>query len=340
MRLLYKYNIIFFFCTLTYCDLQSQDIHFSQFNSSPLNLNPALTGDFDGEYRFAGNHRRQWASVSVPYQTFGVSAEAKQPLSTLPNLAAGLAVYTDKAGDSHFTTTQINISGAYKFQISRDSTQFLILGVQSGITERKLDYTKLSFDNQYNGYQYDSKLSNNESFVNNKRTYPNFNIGLNYHRKLSDKNRLSIGLSWFNISKPKQTFQNDNSAKLDRRVDLNTNVSINLKENLDLIPSALIKMQGTYREFIIGSNLKYTLHPENYNYQAIYVGGWLRSADAAFVSIGMDYKPWHFGVSYDINLSNLRPASNGRGGFEFAVIYILKNLMPQRNAYKVCPNYI
>ena len=50
----------------------AQDIHFSQFYFSPLNLNPAATGIFDGDYRIAGNHRQQWRSVTTPYTTFGI----------------------------------------------------------------------------------------------------------------------------------------------------------------------------------------------------------------------------------------------------------------------------
>jgi len=35
--------------------VRGQDIHFSQYNMSPLNLNPAFTGSFDGDYRAGGN---------------------------------------------------------------------------------------------------------------------------------------------------------------------------------------------------------------------------------------------------------------------------------------------
>jgi Type IX secretion system membrane protein PorP/SprF len=39
--------------------LQAQDPHFSQFFASPLTLNPAFTGKFDGQVRLAANHRDQ-----------------------------------------------------------------------------------------------------------------------------------------------------------------------------------------------------------------------------------------------------------------------------------------
>jgi len=124
----------------------AQDIHYSQFYSSPLTLNPALTGAFEGQYRFVGNERRQWGSITLPYvyETFGLSAEMKQPFKALPDFAAGLAVYRDKAGDSEFGTLQINLSGAYSIRMNSDSTQFLTIGLQSGMTQRKINYNKLT----------------------------------------------------------------------------------------------------------------------------------------------------------------------------------------------------
>ena len=51
----------------------SQDIHYSQFYSSPLTLNPALTGVNDCTYRIAAMYRNQWQSVTDPYQTPSIS---------------------------------------------------------------------------------------------------------------------------------------------------------------------------------------------------------------------------------------------------------------------------
>ena len=39
---------------------KAQDIHFSQWMFSPLNLNPGETGAYEGDYRVVGNYRSQW----------------------------------------------------------------------------------------------------------------------------------------------------------------------------------------------------------------------------------------------------------------------------------------
>ena len=55
--------------------LAAQDIHFSQVDADPVLLNPAYSGFYQGAGRFGLIYRNQWASVSVPYQTFAVTGE-------------------------------------------------------------------------------------------------------------------------------------------------------------------------------------------------------------------------------------------------------------------------
>src|SRR4051812_45005783 len=94
------------FPLLSLCSfLHAQDIHFSQFNASPINLNPALAGVFDGDYRFAGNYRNQWLAIPVPYKTYSLSTDMKLPYKIGKGaLGAGILFNTDKAGDSEFGT--------------------------------------------------------------------------------------------------------------------------------------------------------------------------------------------------------------------------------------------
>ena len=53
----------------------AQDPNFSQFFASPLTLNPALTGKFDGDFRVAGNYRNQWPAFNNAYTTSTLSLD-------------------------------------------------------------------------------------------------------------------------------------------------------------------------------------------------------------------------------------------------------------------------
>ena len=55
--------------------IKAQDPNFSQFFASPLTLNPALTGKFDGAVRVAGNYRNQWPTIENAYVTKTVSVD-------------------------------------------------------------------------------------------------------------------------------------------------------------------------------------------------------------------------------------------------------------------------
>jgi len=81
--------------------LHAQDIHYSQFGRSPLNINPALTGLFKGDIRFIGNYRSQWNKIPVNYMTFSGGVDQKFINSSMKNSLFSAALYLnhDEAGD-------------------------------------------------------------------------------------------------------------------------------------------------------------------------------------------------------------------------------------------------
>src|SRR5688572_28283272 len=123
MKCRVKHIILFTFnfCLLTL--VQAQDIHFSQYNGSLLNLNPALTGLFDGDYRVNAIYRSQWQSVPVPYKTFGFGADMRyKPKSFKADcIGIGLQFNNDQAGDAFYTTNQVYLSGSYIHKLKKDS---------------------------------------------------------------------------------------------------------------------------------------------------------------------------------------------------------------------------
>ncbi len=318
----------------------SQDIHFSQYYSSPLNLNPALTGTFDGECRLTAIDRSQWFTVTTPYQTYGASIEASHIMKKIKGFNLGFSAYGDKAGDSRFSTLMLNLSLSYIFKLNRDSTHILSFGIQSGVSQRKLDYTNLSFDNQYNGFYYDPSLNKQEVLARQSRIYPNLHAGINYTFLASDKMHFTTGFGIYNITKPQQSFYNENNIKLDQRFNIHTAVTYNINNHFSLIPSILFMSQGTYKEFDIGSYFKYALVNMPYMYRAVYLGTWTRAQDAGYIVLGMDYDNLSISVSYDINYSNLVPASNAHGGYELSLIYIIKKQITNKNKKRICPEII
>ncbi len=330
------------FATIIVCgnthSLRAQDIHFSQFMSSPMNLNPAQTGGFDGIIRIVGNGRRQWNSITIPYQTFGLAVDGK--FLNMKNVAGGVAVYNDRTGDSRLNTFIANGSLAYTIPFDRKGKQGITVGVISGITQRSINYSELKYDNQYGNTGYDPNMASNEEFGRSSRANLNIDMGLQWFKNTTDRKKISTGVALYNINTPNQSFSEGAPSLLDRRLNLHASLQRQISKRVDLLPAVLWSHQGAYNAILVGSAVKYIMNLNPNHYRAFYIGAWTRGGDAGWLSAGMDYGDLYTCVSYDINYSRLTPASNYRGGIEISAIYIIKNLMPRRKKYLSCPDFL
>ena len=124
---------------LANCKLQTvncQDLHFSQFNFSPLNENPANTGLFTGDYRFVGNYKNQWPTVPVRFNTVSLSGDMN--LFTLKNgdrVGGGFLFFYDRAGDSRFTDLNADVSFSYIKMLDKGRHHQVSLGAQGRYSE-------------------------------------------------------------------------------------------------------------------------------------------------------------------------------------------------------------
>lgn len=334
-----KKLIVLLYAIFIILQLQGQDIHFSQFNQSYLNLNPAETGRFNGDYRFNGNFKNQWSSISEPFQTFSFSAEGKQLIDKLPKLATGLTFYHDQAGAGNLQTTEFQISLAYSNKITSDSSLSISGGLQLGVMSRSINFDRFTFDEQYNGRAFNPNQPSGENFALD--SYNNFSLhsGLAFEYLLEDRKSFQLGFSFYNLSSPDQSFLGSN-IPLDLRSSIYLTSDYIVSEKLDLLPGILHSRQGKFQETVIGSNLRYRLNESSYLKRNVYGGLWYRNADAIIISSGIDYNQWQVGLSYDINISGLEVASNNRGGLEIALTYIITNFNPLIRKYKVCPKYL
>lgn len=319
----------------------AQDIHFSQFNNSPLNLNPAQTGLFNGDWRFVGNMRNQWSSVPVPYRTFSLSTDTRWKNEILQGIpAVGLLINTDKSGDSKLTTTNVLLPIDYIKKLNKDSTHFISLGIQPGMTTKSFNPSNLSFDNQYDGDAYNPALASGENFSSYRITYLDIGGGIAYLYKMNNRKMVNVGISLQHLTRPKQKFFSDGTDRLDIKTAFSGMSEFPVSEQLDLVPSFIYQHQGKYNETMVGSFAKYILTPVDGMTSAISLGAFYRLKDAFIIAATMDYRNFNVGMSYDINTSKLYAATNHRGGFEISVIYIFKKVIPFVAKKRVCPIYM
>jgi type IX secretion system PorP/SprF family membrane protein len=313
---------------------RTQDIHWSQFNDNQLFQNPGHAGHFDGDYRFIGNWRDQWRSVTVPFSTFSTSIDAKKG-----NYGFGLLMFHDQAGDGKFRTVEVQGNVSRLFKLTADSSHTIRPGINFGMNHRQINWDALYFDSQYTGYVFDPTLPSNETYQNDRKTNMSIGFGSLYEWQRTERFKVLSGFGVYNINRPNQGFYTDEIPR-DVRFNVFSKGTFMLNPRWDIIPSIQMSFQGVYREIIVGGSGKYYIKGSKPVYQALYGGMWMRSRDAFYLSFGYDYKDFFAGVSYDINFSKLVPASRARGGLELAVRYVIRTFKPKRVIHRVCPDFI
>ncbi len=343
MKLRKKFTPLILKCfLLLLCQCSAaQDIHFSQFNFSPLNQNPAYTNLFDGDYRFIGNYKNQWPTVPVRYNTVSLSAEMN--FVTLKNndkVGGGFLFYFDKEGDSRFTSFNTDLSFSYIKSLDKNAHHFLSYGLQLGLINCSFDYTQLNFDNQWNGDVYDPNIHNNESFARTRFTVFDFGTGLAYRYQKDERTNFTIGFGAMHLNTPKESFFGDNSVVLSPRFTANTRIQMQITKRIDIVPELMYQQQQTKHEFDLGGHIKYHLALKGEHLVALNLGAYGRLADAGWLMAGIDYDNLQANLSYDMNLSGLNAASRYNGGFEISVIYILAKVKKTNKPARVCPAFL
>ncbi|MBI3501930.1 MAG: PorP/SprF family type IX secretion system membrane protein [Bacteroidetes bacterium] len=313
-----------------------QDVHFSQYNLTPLVINPAQAGAYKN-FEAIINYKNQWTSISPnAYKTMMVEADGrfKQKQWKTKWLAGGINFYTDKAGDGNMKTNSVSGSFGYHTQLNDQNT----LGgcLMAGFTGRSIDYTKLQWDEQYQNGSYSSSNPSGETVnqTSNKFGYPDFGMGILYQynkgQMYSTANDMFIihsGLSLFHLNKPKYSFYGNTDEKLYVKVIGHVDAIIGIKNtNFAVVPGFLYMGQGPSHEVLPGCYFRYMLREESkftgyVKGASIMVGTHLRVKDAFIPSVQLEVAEYTLGISYDMNVSGLKTATSGKGGFEISLRY-------------------
>lgn len=332
----FKNIILAFFLVLSF-QLHAQDIHYSQFGRSPMNINPALTGLFKGDLRFIGNYRSQWNKVPVNYMTFSGGFDQKFINSNLKNslFAAGIYLNHDEAGDLELSTTGVNLSGSFTRRLSEK--HYLTAGIQFGGSQRSFDSSKLRVDNQYNGDTFNGNLGTGEVIDDNAVFYADLSGGLNYRfQNVANRMKLDFGVAVYHANKPNRSFYNGSKNRLRERFSVYGMTTFGIGEVFDIGVQAIGQFQGPYQEVLIGGIGKIHLNQKRDEELAFGLGLSRRLGDAWVPSVMLDYRMWSFGFSYDITTTPFNFTSYRNGGPEFSAIYIFSKVRPPKE-FEICP---
>ena len=317
-----KISLIILAAFVSTCVL-AQDPHFSQFFASPLTLNPAFTGKFDGEWRLAVNHRDQWPSIPKAYVTTSGSFDfgiMKDKLPAGDVFGVGISGLSDASANDQLKLNYGSLSLSYHKALDEDGYNTIGAGFQGTYSSLTLDEGKLTFEDmlRQNGF-----TGARTDFLNNgnNQNYFDVNAGILFSGSSNGENNYYAGVSVYHVNRPKVGFKDQNYL-LANRITLHGGGSVPVADALTLNASFIYQSQSKASETTLGGALAYNLNADEVNPSSIFIGSWLRLNDALIPYVGLEVGGLRIGASYDVNVSSLKTATASRGGSEFSLIYI------------------
>ncbi len=306
----------------------AQDPHFSQFYSSPLTLNPAFTGKFNGEIRVAGNYRNQWPTINKAYTTGTVSADfaiLKDKVAENDTWGVGIMALSDQSAAGAVKFNYAALSTAYHKSLDENGFKQLGIGFQTTYSNMNIYTSKLTFEDQL-ASDGSFSLPTAEIFPGSvlKKSYIDLNTGILFTSSVTEHDNFYAGVSMYHITRPREQFTTTGYYVLNPRFTFQAGGYFLVGERNTLHLSAMHSEQAGANETLIGGAIQLPVGDADIgdNGVSVYAGAWARLKDAFIPYIGLDFSDFHIGLTYDINTSELKTASNSRGGMEISLIYI------------------
>ncbi len=329
------------------CSLNAQDIHFTQFFTNPLILNPAQTGNFAGNYRIGFNFKAQWpwaiSSTTYNYHTespyFDLSFGEKAIKTGWMGL--GFNFVNDEAGDGILTYRKFTLSYAYHQSFEKEHRYILSVGIAGSYVVRSVDFLKFYFNDQWvEDMGFNTAINSNEPF--NKSSFGMWDVGagLNFGAQPLEPLHLDFGFSMLHINRPKVLFYNE-SERMGFRYQATAGGRYDFSDRISLSLNAYYGYEKRASEIKIGSMVGYGLYQYNKSGtdHVLYFGAYYRIKDALAPLVGYQFKKTRLLLSYDVVLSKLIFPGKANGGPEISIVHV-GGWSKEFNGKKVyCPRF-
>lgn len=345
-KLVSKIGVLLF--VISSLSLTAQDIHFTQFYMSPLNLNPALTGVMNCKTRMVANYRNQWSAIlsANAYNTYSVSYDQKIPVGREDYFGIGGSIWGDVAGESRFGTTQGRMSLSYSKKMAgyRKKASYLVIGADAALSNRGISTSSLRWPSEIGPEGHVPGSGTPEILTDTDFIYADIAAGLLWFSVIDNNTNWYFGAAIHHLNRPNVSFLGTN-VDLYSRYTMHAGLQFELQRKISLLPFGVYMAQGPHRSLNAGANLRFAMGPSRTTNQSFEVGTWYRvgnkvesglHSDAVILSTRFNYENFGIGFSYDINVSGLRQASPVNGAFEFSMLY---NICGPESRGVYCPRF-
>ncbi len=312
---------------------------------SPLTLNPANTGGFEGTVRIGGIYRSQWTSVlkSNQYETPALFVDAPIIRGFRRNdwVGVGMSLFQDKVGAGALTHSATKLNAAYHLGFGKRGSTVLTIGAGYGQETYRIRGTDaLLFGDAIKDHNGDAELSDDWKALfamagdkgRIKTNYSDFDAGIALTSKLNKMMDFKLGFAIYHLGQPQLALPRQGGGggtgggtgnfKQPRRFVTHGTFNIKTNDRLTISPSFIFQTMNAQDEIMVQGLAGYLFDPEKD--LTLNAGVGYRLGDAVNILLGARKKNLTVGFAYDVNTSGLNNDTRNRGGFEIAANYIVK----------------
>jgi type IX secretion system PorP/SprF family membrane protein len=316
-----KLILVFCFAQVIVLKGFSQDPHFSQYYASPVTVNPAATGLFDGDARISGLYRQQWPEYGDPFVsgTFAFELKPKKYLNdAVPDrLSYGGMLMFDRTPDGVLKSEYAYALLAYHKALDEEGVKRLGVGVMVGYNQKSIDATQLTFASQFESGGFGSGVPTGENISYNRISSLDVHTGLMYSYN-DGVTSYYLGGAGYHLANPKNYFTGNNQLEkfIPKRWDINTGFNIHA-DNLNYAGSAVMMYQAKAMNIVVGGAVGIPFGETG----IFYIGSWYRVKEAIIPTINLQWQNINLGLSQDVLLNNKNQTLAKPKSFELSLSY-------------------
>jgi len=320
--------------------LFAQGLHFSQYYNTPLLLSPANTALMpESDFRVGANYRSQWGNVPAPFRTISAFGDCQllRNANSTNWLGVGGAFFSDVAGNGNLALTKFQVSAAYHLQLG--DYNMISVGLGAAYVQRSVDFGKLTFDTQWDGFTFNPKSANGEAYSFQKTSYADISAGVNYAFFPNENVYVKLGAGLLHINQPRESFYKMDN-KLGMRPTGNLDMLFRVSDALIADISGYYTYQKGASESVFGAQFSYNVTPKEHRPSIFILGLYHRLNDAIIPVVGFEWSKIRLTTSVDITTSGMSSATGGYGAFEISLVYqgLYNAGSHNRNTYN-CPRF-
>jgi type IX secretion system PorP/SprF family membrane protein len=289
-----------------------------------------------------GNYRDQWPAFNNVFVTNTVSLDfkiLKSKLADIDQFGVGIMGLVDKTAGGALKTNTIALSTAYHKGLDEDGRHQIGIGFQGTYTDRRLDVSKIKFEDQLDSRTGQFILPSLDVFNGSTIAvkYWDMQAGILYNGSSNENNNFYAGVSMYHINRPKESFKNGFYV-LSSRITVQAGGSFPVNDKATVHTSAIYSTQAKASVTSLGGAVSLMANEDADNPTNVYGGLWFRLGDAVIPYVALEFNGMRIGASYDITVGdNIKStATNRRGGMEVSLIYI--NRPPESKGIR-CPKF-